>query len=87
MITIADYNARLIGPPSPVSNRIAHEANYANYENDWEDYYKNIFLIEMDKTKQIRLFIAESAPNGAYPNPNYAFDAGSLHGIVRIFKK
>ena len=80
MISNPDFTAKLIGPPIPVARRIARLANfhnYLNYENDWIDYYENIFQTNMVETNQIRLFIAESAPSGVYPNRNYAFDSAS----------
>jgi len=68
-----------------ISPRIGGLANYGSYfqfENDWIDYYNNIFQHNFHPNLQIRLIVCESCPNGNYPNANYIFDANCLANIV-----
>lgn len=54
--------------------------DYVKYEEDWIHYYENIYLANYDKTNPPRIFIAESAPQGAYSsNLNYIFHKASLN--------
>ena len=58
---------------------ITSYGDYVQYEEDWIDYYENIYLEHSDLTKPPRIFIAESAPQGAYSsNLNYIFHKPSL---------
>jgi hypothetical protein len=81
MITLAEYNA-LLNKISKRVDSLADYASYMNFEKDWEDYYRRIFTIHHQKDKPVRIFIAESCPDGTYPNPNYIFNAGSIHHII-----
>lgn len=84
MINTTQYSTTL-----GINGRLSGLANYPEYilfENDWMDYYKNIFLKNYNKQNQIRLIIAESAPEGIYPNGNYAFDIGSRTQILNYHR-
>ena len=68
-----------------ISKRVSGLANYAdylNFERDWDHYFTRIFIANQPKDKPLRIFIAESCPEGAYPNLNYIFNAGSIHHII-----
>jgi hypothetical protein len=69
-----------------VSTRVYNLRNYRSffqYENDWLNYYKNIFLPNLDINLPPRIFIAESAPDGIYGiNPNYIFSITTLNNYL-----
>ena len=81
MITSKDYDNFL----DSISNRIKKYKNfksYAKFEKDWTSYFISIFLKKFDKNKPLRIFIAESAPSGHYPNANYIFDTATLRSLL-----
>ena len=69
-----------------VSKRIFNSKNYTNFkqfENDWLNYYHNIYIPNSIKGKPPRIFIAESAPCGTYINNlNYIFHQNTLNNYV-----
>jgi hypothetical protein len=79
-LNYSDYNKLLCSFSKRLGTLgITSYGDYVQYEEDWIDYYENIYLEYSDKTKPPRIFIAESAPQGAYSsNLNYIFHKTSL---------
>ena len=74
---IKEYEAFL----KKISSRIGELKNFSDYkdfENDWNDYFQNIYKKYSNNTLPPRIFIAESAPNGCYTNNPYIFHKASL---------
>ena len=69
-----------------VSIRVLNLRNFASFnqfENDWSDYYQNIYIPNSNAARPPRIFIAESAPSGIYiNNSNYIFHQNTLNNNV-----
>jgi hypothetical protein len=78
MMTNPAYNIAL----NAISPRIAGLGNFHNYitlEDDWDFYYKNIFLPYYNENNQLRLIFCESSPENS---ANYMFLSASLEDII-----
>lgn len=81
MLSENEYNKFL----KKVSLRFIAKGDYSSYckfENDWLTYYEDIFIKNYNPNKPPRIFIAESAPEGSYPNKNYLFDKANLTNLI-----
>ena len=70
---------------SKISSNFALKGDYKSYcsfENDWLSYFTNIYLPNHNLKLPIRIFIAESAPKGFYPNQNFIFDKACLKNSI-----
>lgn len=82
MYTIQDYEQFMAQVSSRV-HRLSNYNSYANFENDWVNYYHTIYLPHANPKLPPRIFIAESAPDGVYPNNlNYIFAVNTLGNYV-----
>lgn len=82
----SDYNKLLCSFSKRLGTLgITTYGDYVQYEKDWIYYYEDIYLRHSDTTKPPRIFIAESAPQGAYrSNLNYIFHRAFLRRKINF---
>ena len=81
ILNLSGYNKLLFSFSKRLCNLATTSSyqDYCKYENDWIHYYEKIYLRHSISNIPPRIFIAESAPQGAYSsNLNYIFHKASL---------